>query len=192
MGATISRERTRCASMLTSPQTPGKPFRAFVDPALALDEITQRFIQVLVFCGVPQHPRPLAPRPTIDLVWIGRAKDQSGKRFGLPDRIVPSQVQRPMSTLDCLALLRPRHDDFENGGQILIDRIPITAGLNRFPFILQSQQSSLATLRLKKGWWLVHGRAWSQILKIVHGIEFKINGRPVASLLIPGPYALGS
>ena len=47
MGATISRERTRCASMLTSPQTTGKPRRASVDPALAFDEVPQRLVQVL-------------------------------------------------------------------------------------------------------------------------------------------------
>ena len=80
-------------------QTTGKPRRASVETALALDEITQRLIQVLVFRGVPQHPRPFAPRPFIDLVPIRSAKDHGGKRLRLPDRIVPSQVQRAMSTL---------------------------------------------------------------------------------------------
>jgi hypothetical protein len=56
-------------------QTTGKPRRASVETALALDEITQRFIQVLVFCGVLQQSRPLASRPLIDLFSIGCAPD---------------------------------------------------------------------------------------------------------------------
>ena len=45
----------------------------------------------------------LLPRPVIGLVMISRAKDHRGKQYRLPDRVVPSQVQRPMSTFDCLA-----------------------------------------------------------------------------------------
>src|SRR5690348_13935204 len=91
-------QRGYCRSGVASTKASSKPRRAFVDPALALAEITQRLIRALEFCGVPQHVRPFAPRPVIDLVWIARAKDQGGKRF--PDRIVPSQVQRPTSTLN--------------------------------------------------------------------------------------------
>ena len=48
---------TLCGSIRpTSPEATGKPRRAFVDAALALDEITQWLIQALVFRGVPQHP----------------------------------------------------------------------------------------------------------------------------------------
>ena len=49
-----------------SPKPMGKPRRAPVDTALALDEITQRLIQVLVFCSVPQHSRP----PTLRFVTL--------------------------------------------------------------------------------------------------------------------------
>jgi hypothetical protein len=76
----------------TSPEAAGKPRRAFIDSALTLDEITQWLIQVFVFRGVPQHARPFAPHPVIELAAICRAKDQGGKRFGLSLRIVPSQV----------------------------------------------------------------------------------------------------
>ena len=72
--------------------------------------------------------------------WIGRAKDHSGERFGLPNRIVPSQAQCPTGTFNGLTLLCPYHDGFEDGRQISIDRSPMTAGLNGFPFILQSPQ----------------------------------------------------
>ena len=37
----------------TSPKATGKPRRTFVDAALALDEVPQRLIQVLVLCRVP-------------------------------------------------------------------------------------------------------------------------------------------
>ena len=59
----------------TSPKASGKPRRAFVDAALAFDEIPQRLIQVLVLCRVPKHPRPFAPRPIIDFATVRRAKD---------------------------------------------------------------------------------------------------------------------
>jgi len=73
-GAGASAERTCWGSMLaTSPKTPGKTRRAFVDAAFAFDELTQWLIQVLVLCRVPQNPRPFAPRPIIDLVAICRA-----------------------------------------------------------------------------------------------------------------------
>jgi len=49
----------------TSPEAAGEPRRTLVDAALALDEIAQRLIQVFVFRGVPQHPRPFAPCPVI-------------------------------------------------------------------------------------------------------------------------------
>jgi hypothetical protein len=126
--------------MLTSPKTTGKPFRACVDTAPAHDEITERLIQVLVLGHIPQHPRPLTSRPLIDLGMISRAKDHGGKRFRLPYRFEPSQVQRPMSTVDCLTLLVSPFNQFKNGGQISIDRTAIPAGLNLFPFILQPQQ----------------------------------------------------
>jgi hypothetical protein len=58
-----------------SREAKGKSERTFVDTALARDEISQRFIQVLEFCRVPQYPRPLAPRSIIDLVTISRAKN---------------------------------------------------------------------------------------------------------------------
>jgi len=46
------------ATSITSP--------AFVDPALAHDEITRRLIQVLIFRHIPQHARPFASLPVID------------------------------------------------------------------------------------------------------------------------------
>ena len=75
------------------------------------------------------------------LALIGRAKDHGGKGFRLPSRFVPSQVQRPMSTVDCLTLLVPPFGQFKNGGQISIDRGPVMAGLDRFPLILQLEES---------------------------------------------------
>jgi hypothetical protein len=39
----------------TSPEATGKPRRTFVDTAFALNKITQRLVQVLEFCRVPQH-----------------------------------------------------------------------------------------------------------------------------------------
>ena len=65
----------------TSTKATRKAFRAFVKAALASYEVTQGFIQVLEFHRVPQQPRPFAPRPTIDLVGISRAKNHSGERF---------------------------------------------------------------------------------------------------------------
>jgi hypothetical protein len=53
---------------------PGSPSTKY---NFALDEIRQRLIQVLVFRGVPQRPRPFASRPFIDLVAIRRAKNQT-------------------------------------------------------------------------------------------------------------------
>jgi len=137
-------------SLAQSPETPGKTGCTFVDTTPALDKITQRLIQVFEFRRVPQNTRPFAPRPVIDFFWIGRTKDHSGKRFRLSQQRESSQVQRPMSTVDCPTLLRPCHDGFENGGQILIDRIPVAAGLNRIPLILQSPQ-----IRLQR-----FGRKW--------------------------------
>ena len=55
----------------------------FVDTAPALDEITERLIQVLVFRRELQRARPFAPHSAIDLGTVGRAKDHSGKRFRL-------------------------------------------------------------------------------------------------------------
>jgi hypothetical protein len=124
-----------------SPEATRVPSRTFIDAALALDEITQRFIQLLVFCSVPQHSRPLASHPIIDLVWIGRAKDHSGKRFRLPYRSAPLQLQRPMSVLDFLLVVIPPRHQLEDRRQITIDCIAIAAGLYRFPLILEAQQT---------------------------------------------------
>ena len=108
----------------TSPKATSKPCRALRETASALDEITQRLVQVLVCCCKPQRPRPFAPRPGVDFVWIGRAKDHGGERSGSLTDEYPRRCS-PKSALDGLALLRPHHDDFENGGQILIDRISV-------------------------------------------------------------------
>jgi hypothetical protein len=127
--------------MLTSPKTTGKPFRACVDTAPAHDEITERLIQVLVLGHIPQHPRPLTSRPLIDLGMISRAKDHGGKRFRLPYRFVPLQVQRSMSVLDFLLVLLPPRDQLEDLRQILIDCIAIAAGLYCLPRVFESQQT---------------------------------------------------
>ena len=100
---------------LLSPAT-SKPRRTFVDAALALDKIAQRFSQILEFCGVSQNPRPFAPRPVIDLFWIGRGTNDACEGFWLSDRRIPSLMQRPMSTVDGPTLLRPPRDEFENRG----------------------------------------------------------------------------
>ena len=105
-------------SLAQSPKTPGKTGCTIVDTTPAFDKITQQLIQGFEFRRVPQNARPFAPRPVIDLFSIGRTKDQSGKRFGLSCRVVPTQVQRPMSTLDCPALPHPHLDQLENRGQI--------------------------------------------------------------------------
>ena len=81
----------------------------------------------------------------------------AGKRFRLPNRRIPPQVQRPMGTFDCLTLLVPPRDQFENGGQISIDCIPAMAGLYGFPLILESQQAWPSSRRWKKGSCPVHG-----------------------------------
>ena len=93
--------------MTVSPEAPRIPLRASVESATALDEIAQRLVQILEFCSVPQRPRPFAPRPVIGLVMISRAKDHRCKRFRPSNRVVPSQVQCSMSTVDCPILLRP-------------------------------------------------------------------------------------
>ena len=105
----------------------------------------------------------------------------SGKRFRLPDRVVPSQVQRPMGTFDCFTLQVPPRDHFENGGQISIDRIPIPASLNCFPFIFAVGANWLSLRPLKMGWWLVHGPTMSNVVKIglahlvqVHAVLTKV------------------
>jgi hypothetical protein len=55
--AAVSLEGICCGAMRSnSAKAPRKPCRASVETALALDEITQRLIQVLEFCRVPQHP----------------------------------------------------------------------------------------------------------------------------------------
>jgi hypothetical protein len=55
--------RRPSTTLPTSPQPLSKPRRVFVDPALALDKITQRLSQILEFRRKPQHPGPFAPRP---------------------------------------------------------------------------------------------------------------------------------
>ena len=90
----------------TSPKTTSIPLRACVDAAPGFHEIPQRLIQILELCRVPQRPRPLAPRPVVDLVWVGRAKDHSGKRFrtlALPCLALPC-LALPCLALPCLAL----------------------------------------------------------------------------------------
>ena len=49
--------------------------RTFVDPAFALDVGSQWFIQILEFRRVPQHPRPIAPRPMVRFFAICGAKN---------------------------------------------------------------------------------------------------------------------
>ena len=90
-------QKASCAKLPQSPEATTKPRRTFIDAALALDEITQGFIQILEFRGEPQNARPFAPHPIIDLFWIGRAKDHGGKRFWLPYRFVPLQVSTILS-----------------------------------------------------------------------------------------------
>jgi muconate cycloisomerase len=77
----------------TSPEATSIPRRTFVDAAPAYDEIAERLVQVLVFGGEAQRPRPFAPRSVIGLVWGNNfAKcavetallDAWGKRIGLP------------------------------------------------------------------------------------------------------------
>jgi len=97
----------------------------------------------LVFRGVPQHPRPFASRPVIDLIWIGRAKNYCRERLGFSNRRIPSQVQGPISALDGLTLLCPRLDEPEDQCQIAVNSIPSAGGLEDVPFVLQSQQSRL-------------------------------------------------
>jgi hypothetical protein len=153
-----------------SAQATGIPRRTFVDPALALDEDPQRLIQALEFGRVPQHPRPLAPRPLIDLATISRAKNHSSKWFRLPNRRIPPQVQCPMSALNCSTLMCPPRDGFENSGQVSIDRIPVPGWFEPFPTHFVFGADWLPTLRLKKGWRSVRGRAWLDILKVALGI----------------------
>jgi hypothetical protein len=82
-GAAASAKRTCCGSMLsTSPKATGKLRRAFVDTAFAFDKVPQWLVQVLVFRGIPHHPRPFAPRPVIDLVTISRTINDGPERFG--------------------------------------------------------------------------------------------------------------
>ena len=47
-------------------------------------KISQRLIQIFEFRGLPQHARPLTPRPIIDLVGICRAKITAGLNLQLP------------------------------------------------------------------------------------------------------------
>ena len=109
--------RRPSATLPTSPKATSKPRGASVDTALALDKIPQRLIQVLVFRGVPQNAGPFAARAVIDLFRIGSATSEACEGFCLSDRRIPSQVQRPMSTVDCPTLQSPRHDGFENDVQ---------------------------------------------------------------------------
>ena len=144
--------------LATSPKTPRKPRCAFVDAALALDKLAQRLAQVLEFCRVPQHTGPFAPGPIIDLVVICGTINDGREWFGLSYRVMPPQVQRPMSTVDCPTLQSPRHDGFENGAQIAIDtpsRLPISHSL------LQPQQTGPHRVGRKRngGWFTAeHGQ----------------------------------
>jgi hypothetical protein len=45
--------------------------------------------------------------------------------------------------VDCLTLLVPPYDQLENGALISINRISVTASLNRFSFPFQPQQIGL-------------------------------------------------
>jgi hypothetical protein len=79
--------------LATSPEATSITSCTFIQSAFALDEITQRLAQILVYCCVPQRSRPFAPRSIIDLVWICRAKDHGGVRlcldgFDAPDEFV--------------------------------------------------------------------------------------------------------
>ena len=93
------RDRKGSQRWFVSPQTSGKPRRTFVETTVAFDEISQRLFHVLVFCRVPQRTGPLAPRPVIDLVTVGRATNDGRERLRLSDRRTPSQAQRPRCTL---------------------------------------------------------------------------------------------
>ena len=94
-----------------SSKAPGKPRRAFVDAPLAFYRVPQWLIQVFEFCRVPQNPRPFAPRALIGLVTICRTINYGRERFRLPDRRIPSQVQRPVSAADGPTLLGPPRDE---------------------------------------------------------------------------------
>ena len=52
-GGVIATTNLNNRSLSVPPKTPSKPLRASVDAALALNEIPQQLVQVLVFCGVP-------------------------------------------------------------------------------------------------------------------------------------------
>ena len=71
------------SDLSVSPKPTSKPRRTFVDAALALDEVPQRLIQVLVFRRVPQHTGPFASRALIDLVTICRTINYGRERFRL-------------------------------------------------------------------------------------------------------------
>ena len=59
-----------CRQFPTSPKATSIPSCTLVDAAFALDEVTQRPIQILEFSRVPQHTGPFAPGPIIDLCVI--------------------------------------------------------------------------------------------------------------------------
>ena len=100
-----------------------KPRRAFVDPALALDKIPQRLIQVLEFRRVPQHPRPFAPRPlfsssTVNSIssWRSQARKRRrqsarrsrGENLGSSSMVLPNCLRHQSPRRNIV----PRHDSF--------------------------------------------------------------------------------
>jgi hypothetical protein len=64
----------------TAAKALSEPGGTFVDAALSFYESFEGFGMELVFLRVPQHARPLRPRPFVDLGRIGRAADNCGKR----------------------------------------------------------------------------------------------------------------
>ena len=72
-----------CRQFPTSPKATSIPSCTLVDAAFALDEVTQRLIQILEFSRVPQHTGPFAPGPIIDLCVICGTINDGRKRLWL-------------------------------------------------------------------------------------------------------------
>jgi hypothetical protein len=54
-----------------SPEATSVSGGTFVEPALSLDEIVQRFIEFHILCRILQHSRPFAPGFLVALATFG-------------------------------------------------------------------------------------------------------------------------
>jgi hypothetical protein len=122
-----------------APKASGKPASTFVDATLPLDELVERFGIRLAFQRVPERAGPFRPGALINLSSISGAANDGGKRFDVVGWAHTPQPQRLVSAVESAVFSRPPRNQIEDGGQIAIDRVAISAGLALRPSSSQPQ-----------------------------------------------------